>query len=211
MTKAESDRLKVALLGVGVLAVFGFIYIQVTGANKPIVPVKTEAVPVMPAGAQAQLAPPEADLIVLNEDPTAIEFNPFRKVLKPVSAPPTMIGGSPAMTGSGAEASVPSEGEISPLVPKVDIAALDRQYLDSMPLHVDGVIVGEKPVAVVRMGSESYVVGLGDPLGEGVTLIEIRESYVVFRKGKSLRRVRVGDTGLVSLLAPWMRARTSLL
>lgn len=194
MTKAQSDQAKTAGLIVGVLAVFGFIYVQLSSGTKAVVPVQTEVIAVMPAGAQAAAEEPVGELITLNDDPNAIEFNPFRKVLKPASAS-TSAPNKPGNDFPGVTITGPS-GDIVPLVPEVNFAALDREYLEKLPVTVDGVITGGKPVAVVRLGSETYVMAIGDPLGEGVSLVEIRESYVVFRKGKSLRSVRVGDSAL---------------
>lgn len=209
MTKAQSDQLKAVLLVAGVVVVFGFIYLQVTGANKPIVPVQTEPVAVMSAGTQAAVAEPQADLIVLNDDQAAIEFNPFRKVVKPVAAPVTSGGVGGPSSVSGGMTVIPS-GDLNPLSPQVDITALDRESLAKLPLEVEGVITGDKPVAVVRIGSESYIMGLGDPVGEGVVIADINESYVVFRKGKSVRSVRVGDSKMLALLIPYLQARVNL-
>jgi len=65
-------------------------------------------------------------------------------------------------------------------------------HADPEPMSVMGVITGQNPVAVIRVGSQQFIVDRGSKFGHGYRLKSVSESQVVIESAGTLRMLRVG-------------------
>ncbi len=198
MTIRPDERAKVAVLVAGVVGVSLLILFQLrtfSGTRASITPANALTVTSGPS-TPVTTSQGEPRLIKVPDMASAGAIDPFRTVLRPqgtTSSPPPTPMRIQNRPPAGFEARpFPPVGSLLPFQPKVDSVAGAAGNMSDLGLYVQGVIVGERSVAVIHFGPESLVLHKGERFGDGMSVISISESTVVIGKGKERIPLPVG-------------------
>lgn len=186
---AHQETPKVALL-VGLIAVvFSVVGYQVWSevSRRPLMPASESFNPT-PAPVAADAAPAPAPLIELPSNLVAYSVDPFRKVLPENRLLNTIRAAPPAVPGSLASRNMVTVPPVSPL------GGTGFGIVPAGPeLHLNGVVFGESSVAVFLLGDRTLFVHTGETIMEGVRVVDISETGVTLRRGKTLITMRIGE------------------
>jgi hypothetical protein len=201
------DKRKAAILGGAVVLVFLFVVKNTMSAISgggaaptteaiaaPVGATGTPAAPVMQvATTQPTAVPKEADDLIdpINYPPNETP-SPFHKdtdsysgaLDQPnvITAPPPPPPPPQNKRGPGSDFGqpLPTPGSTPVIIRPPD------------PMVAMGVMTGDNPVAVIRVGSQQYVVNKGAKFGHNLRLKSVSESQVVIEQGGELHILRVG-------------------
>jgi hypothetical protein len=196
----NNDSIKIAGLVIGLGLVVGFIAWQFMSAGSVPAPPPsivdgstTDSKPAESLTLTDPAAKVTADASII-EIPSRAGFalsDPFRTVLREapvastISRPVTNhVPMMPPSLITGASDTIPT----MPL----PITGSEAVPLSSLGLSVDGVIIGDNSVAVVRMGSETYVARVGEVFADGLAVVSISDRKVVIAKGDQRIGLAVG-------------------
>jgi hypothetical protein len=128
--------------------------------------------PPAPLAKAPELKPP---VIFASRGPVQ-DFDPFRKILsgptKPVVFAPVERVPKPPQVSAPIATAAPASSKLEPA-------------LDLPEPRLEGVVGGEDPVAVLKVGEESRFVREGENLGNGLQVISISDGEVRLKRGNS--------------------------
>jgi hypothetical protein len=202
MKMKDSEKPKAILLVCGIAGVFGLIVVRMNSLNAPAPQVAAVVEETLPDNQRAQtiFASNENTAIELAPDSPVTFINPFRRILpdpdgrstpstptvrmtsqpEPLSSyypkPPRELGSLPASS--------------TPVFP-AELPATVAEAVERGPeLKLDGVLTGADPVAVLKVGSTTQVVGVGQTV-DGYTVKAVTDSSVKLQKGKQTITLRL--------------------
>ncbi|MBI1333770.1 MAG: hypothetical protein GC165_12930 [Armatimonadetes bacterium] len=183
------DRKKLVGLVVGIVLVFAFVFWRVSGILAPTTAIAPAPIDLTanaaPLVATASNEPVEADpQIDLNDRIIPPAADPFQSVVsntpKPIVTP-----SAPVNTVT------PKQSEIPPL----PLGDTPIQAEQPETLLLSGLVGGPKPLAIVQIGSQSYVVRVGQTFGNGYIVNAITRDSVVLKREKTIIKLFIGQQG----------------
>jgi hypothetical protein len=187
MNISPEDRNKTFALIAAVVVVFGFGIWRVMGLMAPSdTPPPAVTQIQLPSGTLASNATPGAIVDVVIPT-TAGQIDPFRKVVSDTISTPPSAGTTfprprpdfgPPVGGSGSHVPIFPEGvpQDMTIVPKLT-----------------GVMTGGNPMGVFVVAGKEEVVGVGDSLSTGFTVLSITRDGATVRKGKQTLKLRLSS------------------
>lgn len=184
----SEDRKKAIGLVVGILFVFGFAFWRISSEMSPSVAVAPAPEAVAAPATDAPLvanatAPPVAESdIIINDEFAPIAADPFRSVVS--------NGGVP----QSAPVNRTSETKVKDsTVPPFPIPGPALIQAKSENIELSGVVGGKKPLAIVVVDQESFIVGIGQKFGSGYVVSSIGRDTIKLRHGKSIISLSIGQ------------------
>ncbi len=192
MKLKDSEKPKALLLVCGIAGVFGLVVVRMNSLNAPqALPVQMqEASPQVSERPQTIFASNENSMIVLPPESPVTLINPFRRILPdpdgtPFKAKPTVTVTSqpdPVNYMPRPTREISSASAVQPVRLTSNEFAVEQARPD---FKLDGLLTGADPVAVIKIGSTTYVVGKGQTV-EGYIVKTIEESAVKLQRGKEV-------------------------
>ncbi len=181
-----NDTKRITILGVGLLVIVTLLILQVQNFNAPqntitipvpSVPSSDPALPV--AGAFESIVPPSGPGVADPDPfrPVLTRRGPANVVIPPIDeplAPPTQITGTPPKPVN--PGTTPGVIAVRPPNPKLT-----------------GVLLGDRPLAVLEVNGQSQMASLGDRLPGGFRVIAITEKTVQLAFGKEVVTLTLGE------------------
>jgi hypothetical protein len=183
----KEERTKVFTLLAVVALVFGFGVFRIISVTSPSGP--TAAVQDTPVAEVTDPAAtdekPQADSPI---DVSALtppgSTDPFRKLTPIVVAAPAVRVAARPLGSSLA----PLEGSVSPL----PVAGSTPEMTPDETIHAQGVMPGKEAIAVLTVGSQTFVVRKGERFGSGFLLADVGKSSVRVQRGSQTLNLEVG-------------------
>lgn len=191
MTNVEhNEKTRVGILLALVVAVFSVVGWQIWSMLSGQGPARVSASTPGTAG-EAMTAEAPVVTLPLIDVPAMLAStasDPFRKVLKEVVP-------APVVTKSAGWQGTPwKNGFSNPLPPLPPVGGSSFAIVPTgSEVHLNGIVKGETALAVFAVGERTVFAREGEKLSEGMTLIQIGESGVWLRRGKTSVFVRVGE------------------
>ncbi len=206
------DKQKAIGLGVAVVVVFAMVIKNTLGASGTPPPVDGGAPTVAVSGGPAGSTPAPAGgstvaIAIPGGAPAAPPADPMidPPVLPPGEIPSPFHRDIYAYKGPLPTPKVEPKTPLDPIRPPTTTRKgpgdifnpLDGKLpppviIPDEPMSVMGVITGDKPVAVIKVGSQQFIVDRGAKFGRGLRLKSVSETQVVIESGGALRILRVG-------------------
>ncbi len=158
-------------------------------------PVATASGPTVVAG-----GPKKSDKIVIQPPKAPQTRNPFRQ--RQEKGQEQVVGSDPdfvdpkILVSKGPDPMRPLPGGTLPKISgsgttPESISGLDVQKDVEAEMQLTGVIIGGRPVAVIRMGGKDFVVSAGDTFGKGFKLVSATQTQVIISQGTVKRTLKM--------------------
>ncbi len=194
----DSDKSKVLILVCGIVGVAGLIMVRFNGMSAPAPETGVVASMESTEGQRSQtiFASNETTLITLPPDSPVTSINPFRRILPDPNGTPSRPSPQVTVTAMPAASNFPKlQSEFKSSGTLIMPARLDSPELAAMEIKpnitLDGVLTGSEPVAVLKIGTSTQVVGLGQMV-LGYTVKAISDTSVKLQRDKEILVLSLG-------------------
>ncbi len=185
------DRKKFIGLIAAIVSVFGLAAWRVNSVNEPAVAV----VPIPDVTAQATdtsdssavtgnagMSKPDERDIKINDEFMPVSIDPFQSVVSKSGAPQVVT------------ASTVNQGKVKDsTVPPMPSAKAAMPPVITENVELSGVVGGREPLAIVLIGTESFVVGIGQKFGSGFIVASIGRDTIQLKHGKKVVHLSIGQ------------------
>ncbi|MEZ0324825.1 MAG: hypothetical protein ACAH95_02885 [Fimbriimonas sp.] len=194
MNLKDSEKPKVLMLVCGIVGVMGVIMVRFNAMTAPRPQQPAEITMDQPQQGRAQtiFASNENSLIVLPPDAPVTSINPFRRILPDPNGTPTRPTTTVTVTrpqpSVGYFPKLPRELGTGSVLP----VQLSANELPKPEFTLDGVLTGADPVAVLKVGTTTQVVGLGQQV-MGYKVKAITDTSVKLQRDKEVLILTLGQ------------------